>query len=123
MSAKGRVIGAGPYDDFLQTDASINFGNSGGPLLNLDGEVIGINTAIVAGGTGIGFAIPTSLATDIIKQLEEKGRVVRGWLGVLIQKLRRTGQILWPEKRKGALVAMSPKADRLKRRGSNAAMS
>jgi serine protease Do len=87
LSARGRAIGAGPYDDFLQTDASINPGNSGGPLLNLDGEVIGINTAIVAHGQGIGFAIPTSMAKGIIAQLTEKGRVVRGWLGVLIQQV------------------------------------
>ena len=87
LSARGRTIGAGPYDDFLQTDASINPGNSGGPLLNLNGEVIGINTAIVPGGTGIGFAIPTALAKSIVIQLKEKGRVVRGWLGVIIQKI------------------------------------
>ncbi len=87
ISAKGRVIGAGPYDDFLQTDASINPGNSGGPLINMEGEVVGINTAIIAGGTGIGFAIPSSMAKGIIKQLKEKGEVTRGWLGVSIQDL------------------------------------
>ncbi|MFW6297250.1 MAG: DegQ family serine endoprotease [Desulfosalsimonas sp.] len=87
ISAKGRVIGAGPYDDFIQTDASINPGNSGGPLLNMDGEVIGINTAIVAGGTGIGFAIPSKMAGEIIDQLKDKGEVTRGWLGVGIQEL------------------------------------
>ena len=87
LSARGRVIGAGPYDDFLQTDASINPGNSGGPLINMDGEVIGINTAIVAGGQGIGFAIPADLAKGIVDQLKESGRVVRGWLGVMIQDL------------------------------------
>ena len=87
LSARGRVIGAGPYDDFLQTDASINPGNSGGPLLNLKGEVIGINTAISAQGQGIGFAIPTDLAEGIVAQLKEKGKVVRGWLGVMIQKI------------------------------------
>lgn len=87
VSAKGRVIGAGPYDDFVQTDASINPGNSGGPLLNMKGEVIGINTAIVAGGSGIGFAIPSSLAADIISQLKQSGEVTRGWLGVGIQEL------------------------------------
>lgn len=87
VSAKGRVIGAGPYDDFIQTDASINPGNSGGPLLNMDGEVIGINTAIVAGGKGIGFAIPSGLAKDIITELKESGEVTRGWLGVAIQEL------------------------------------
>ena len=87
VSAKGRSIGAGPYDDFIQTDASINPGNSGGPLLNLNGEVIGINTAIVARGQGIGFAIPINMARDIVKQLKDKGEVTRGWLGVQIRDL------------------------------------
>jgi serine protease Do len=86
ISAKGRVIGAGPYDDFLQTDASINPGNSGGPLFNLTGEVVGINTAIVAGGTGIGFAIPINMAKRLLPQLKE-GRVRYGYLGVYIQDL------------------------------------
>jgi serine protease Do len=85
ISAKGRVIGAGPYDDFLQTDASINPGNSGGPLVNLNGEVVGINSAIVATGQGIGFAIPSNMAKSIIPQLREKGSVIRGMLGVQIQ--------------------------------------
>jgi serine protease Do len=85
ISAKGRVIGAGPYDDFIQTDASINPGNSGGPLVNLNGEVVGINTAIVASGQGIGFAIPSSMAKTIIAQLKATGHVVRGMLGVQIQ--------------------------------------
>jgi len=87
VSAKGRVIGSGPYDDFIQTDASINPGNSGGPLLNLKGEVIGINTAIIASGNGIGFAIPINLAKDIIVALKNEGEVTRGWLGVAIQDL------------------------------------
>ena len=87
VSAKGRVIGQGPYDDFIQTDASINPGNSGGPLFNLKGEVVGINTAIVSGGTGIGFAIPINLAKSLLPQLKSKGKVVRGWLGVVIQKV------------------------------------
>jgi serine protease Do len=86
ISAKGRVIGAGPYDDFLQTDASINPGNSGGPLFNLRGEVVGINTAIVAGGQGIGFAIPINMAKGLLPQLK-KGRVVYGYLGVYIQDI------------------------------------
>ncbi|HOE16008.1 MAG TPA: DegQ family serine endoprotease [Syntrophorhabdaceae bacterium] len=87
VSAKGRVIGAGPYDDFIQTDASINPGNSGGPLLNLKGEVVGINTAIVSGGQGIGFAIPINVAKDMLPQLKTKGKVARGWMGVVIQKV------------------------------------
>lgn len=87
VSAKGRVIGAGPYDDFIQTDASINPGNSGGPLFNEAGQVIGINTAIVAGGQGIGFAIPVNAAKSIIPQLRETGHVVRGWIGVTVQQV------------------------------------
>jgi len=87
VSAKGRVIGSGPYDDFIQTDASINFGNSGGPLINMNGEVIGINTAIIAGSKGIGFAIPINIAKDIVHQLREYGEYTRGWLGVGIQDI------------------------------------
>ncbi|MFH1993732.1 MAG: DegQ family serine endoprotease [Pseudomonadota bacterium] len=87
VSAKGRVIGSGPYDDFIQTDASINPGNSGGPLLNMEGEVIGINTAIIASGQGIGFAIPINLARGVVNQLKQSGEVTRGWLGVAIQDL------------------------------------
>ncbi|HYA32147.1 MAG TPA: DegQ family serine endoprotease [Thermodesulfovibrionales bacterium] len=87
VSAKGRTIGAGPYDDFIQTDASINPGNSGGPLMNFHGEVVGINTAIVASAQGIGFAVPINLAKEVLLQLNEKGRVVRGWLGVSIQEI------------------------------------
>jgi serine protease Do len=87
VSAKGRIIGSGPYDEFIQTDASINPGNSGGPLLNMEGEVVGINTAIIASGQGIGFAIPINLAKGIVSQLKEGGEVIRGWLGVGIQDL------------------------------------
>lgn len=88
VSGKGRVIGAGPYDDFIQTDASINPGNSGGPLLNLRGEVVGVNSAILSragGNIGIGFAIPIDLVKSIVAQLKARGRVIRGWLGVAIQ--------------------------------------
>jgi serine protease Do len=88
VSAKGRAIGSGPYDDFIQTDASINPGNSGGPLVNMNGEVVGINTAIIAHGQGIGFAIPIDMATKIVAQLKENGEVTRGWLGVSIQDLK-----------------------------------
>jgi serine protease Do len=87
VSAKERVLGAGAYDSFIQTDASINPGNSGGPLFNSRGQVVGINTAIVAGGQGIGFAIPINAARAILPQLRETGRVVRGWLGVSVQTL------------------------------------
>ena len=105
ISAKGRVIGAGPYDDFLQTDAAINPGNSGGPLFNMKGEVIGINTAIVASGQGIGFAIPINLAKEILPQLE-KGKVIRGWLGVSIQDVTpELAKSFNLKDTKGALVA------------------
>jgi len=88
VSAKGRVIGSGPYDDFIQTDASINPGNSGGPLINMQGKVVGINTMIIAGGQGIGFAIPVDQAKNIVAQLKSDGEVTRGWLGVTIQDLK-----------------------------------
>jgi serine protease Do len=87
ISAKARQIGQGVFDDYLQTDAAINPGNSGGPLVNMQGEVVGINTAIVAGGSGIGFAIPSNMARKIYTELSTKGRVTRGWLGVSIQPL------------------------------------
>jgi serine protease Do len=87
ISAKARQIGQGPFDDFLQTDAAINPGNSGGPLVNMQGEIVGIATAIVAGGSGIGFAIPSNMARKIYTELSTKGRVTRGWLGVSIQPL------------------------------------
>ena len=89
VSAKGRVLGAGPYDDFIQTDASINPGNSGGPLLNMDGDVVGINTAIIRSGQGIGFAIPSDLALGIINQLKTSGEVSRGWLGISMQDITK----------------------------------
>jgi serine protease Do len=105
LSAKGRVIGAGPYDDFLQTDAAINPGNSGGPLFNMKGEVVGINTAIVATGQGIGFAIPINLAKELLPQLE-KGKVTRGWLGVSIQEITEDiAKSFKLKENKGALVA------------------
>jgi len=88
VSAKGRVIGAGPYDNFIQTDASINPGNSGGPLINALGEVVGVNSAIFSqsgGNIGIGFAIPIDLAKKVVEQLRKNGRVIRGWLGIRAQ--------------------------------------
>jgi serine protease Do len=108
VSAKYRQIGAGSYDNFIQTDASINPGNSGGPLLNTAGEVIGINSAILSrtgGSVGIGFAIPINMAKDLLPQLK-KGKVIRGWLGVMIQKI--TADLkdkLDLRDEKGALVA------------------
>jgi serine protease Do len=106
VSAKGRVIGSGPYDNFIQTDASINPGNSGGPLINMKGEVVGINTAIIASGQGIGFAIPINMAKEIAPQLQEKGHVTRGWLGVSIQEVTPTlAKSFDLKEKKGALVA------------------
>jgi len=106
ISAKGRVIGAGPYDDFLQTDASINPGNSGGPLINTQGEVVGINTAIIAGGQGIGFATPINTAKEILPQLKEKGKVTRGWLGVMVQHVTpELAKSFGLKEERGALVS------------------
>jgi serine protease Do len=106
VSGKGRVIGSGPYDDFIQTDASINPGNSGGPLINMKGEVIGINTAINPSGQGIGFAIPIDMAKTIVPQLEQKGSVTRGWLGIGIQQMTPALEKSFGLKEKeGALVA------------------
>ena len=109
VSAKGRFIGQGSYDQFIQTDAAINPGNSGGPLINLRGEVVGINSAIFSrsgGNIGIGFAIPINLAKDELPELEEKGKVTRGWLGVLIQKVTpEIAESLGLDEPKGALVA------------------
>jgi serine protease Do len=106
VSAQGRVIGSGPYDDYIQTDASINPGNSGGPLFNLKGEVIGINTAILASGQGIGFAIPVNMAKSIITQLKETGKVTRGWLGVSVQPVTpELAKSFGLETERGALVA------------------
>jgi len=109
VSAKWRKIGAGPYEDFIQTDAAINQGNSGGPLFNTRGEVVGVNSAIFStsgGNIGIGFAIPINLAKNVIKQLKEKGRVVRGWLGVIVQTITpELADSFGLKQRKGALVA------------------
>jgi len=109
ISARGRDINAGPYDDFIQTDASINRGNSGGPMFNMAGEVIGINTAIFSpsgGSVGIGFAIPSNAAQVVIDQLIKYGEVTRGWLGVHIQVVTDSiAETLGLDKAEGALVA------------------
>jgi serine protease Do len=109
ISARGRDISAGPFDDFIQTDASINRGNSGGPLFNLDGEVIGINTAIFSptgGSVGIGFSVPSSLAKGIIFQLKKYGKTRRGWLGVRIQSVTEDiANSLGLDKARGALIS------------------
>jgi serine protease Do len=122
ISAKGRSIGAaGPYTDFLQTDASINPGNSGGPLLNMQGKVIGINTAIVPQGQGIGFAIPSDMAQNVISQLKEHKEVRRGWLGVTIQGVdKNTAKALGLSEEKGALVASVEKGDAADKAGIQA---
>ncbi len=109
ISARARNINAGPYDDFIQTDASINRGNSGGPMFDLRGEVIGINTAIFSpsgGSVGIGFAIPSALAEPVIDQLREYGRARRGWLGVRVQTVtEEIAENLGLDEPRGALVA------------------
>jgi len=106
ISAKGRHIGAGPFDSFLQTDASINPGNSGGPLINMDGRVVGINTAIVPNGQGIGFATPSSMAEKIISQLKDRKKITRGWLGITMQDMdENTARALGLKEPKGVLVA------------------
>ena len=121
VSAKGRHIGQGPYDNFIQTDASINPGNSGGPLINLRGEVIGINTAIFSrtgGNIGIGFAIPINLVKELLPQLRGKGKVTRGYLGVLIQKVTpEIAESLGMEKAPARWSPMSLRMDRRTRRG------
>jgi serine protease Do len=108
ISARGRDIGAGPYDDFLQIDASVNRGNSGGPTFNLNGDVVGVNTAIFSpsgGSVGIGFAIPTEVARDVIDSLRSKGSVARGWIGVQIQPVtREIADSLGAREAKGALI-------------------
>jgi serine protease Do len=108
VSAKGRMIGAGPYDDFIQTDASINPGNSGGPLFNMAGQVVGINTAIFSqtgGNIGIGFAIPVNLVKNLVPELETKGTITRGWLGVSVQPMTpELARSFGIDKERGALV-------------------
>ncbi|WP_420904790.1 DegQ family serine endoprotease [Candidatus Magnetaquiglobus chichijimensis] len=114
ISAKGRAIGNGPYEDFLQTDAAINPGNSGGPLFDLDGNVIGINTAIFSrsgGYMGIGFAIPVNMAKNVVTQLKSSGKVTRGWIGVGIQMVtQELASALGLETARGALVSQVVKS-------------
>ncbi|HEV8643519.1 MAG TPA: DegQ family serine endoprotease [Methylomirabilota bacterium] len=107
ISATARTrVGVATYESFIQTDASINPGNSGGPLLNLDGKVIGVNTAIVAAGQGIGFSIPINMAKDVMRQLIARGRVVRGWLGIVIQDVTdELAGSFGVREREGVLVA------------------
>jgi serine protease Do len=109
VSARGRNIESGPYDNYIQTDAAINKGNSGGPLFNMNGEVIGINTAILSptgGSVGIGFAVPSANALPIINQLREFGETRRGWLGVRIQNVdETTAEALGLGSARGALIA------------------
>jgi serine protease Do len=109
LSARNRDINAGPYDDFLQTDAAINRGNSGGPLFNMDGDVVGINTAIISptgGSIGIGFAVPSEVAARVVDQLKEFGETRRGWLGVLIQEVTdELAEGLGMDRPHGALVS------------------
>ena len=109
ISARGRDIGSGPYDDFLQIDASINRGNSGGPAFNLQGEVIGVNTAIFSpsgGSVGIGFAIPAEITQDVVDSLKNSGSVTRGWLGVQIQPVtEEIAESLGLTDAKGAIVS------------------
>ncbi len=109
VSARGRHIGSGPYDDYLQIDAAINRGNSGGPAFNLDGQVIGVNTAIFSphgGNVGIGFAIPAAMASEVVADLKDTGQVERGWLGVQIQRVTPDiAESLGLKKPKGALIS------------------
>ncbi len=107
VSATARTrVGVATYENFIQTDASINPGNSGGPLLNLDGKVIGVNTAIVAAGQGIGFSIPINMAKGVMRQLIARGRVVRGWLGIVIQDVTdELSSSFGVREREGVLVA------------------
>lgn len=114
VSARGRDIGAGPYDDFIQIDAPVNRGNSGGPTFDMDGKVIGVNTAIVSpsgGSVGIGFAIPAETVRAVITQLREKGSVIRGWIGLQIEPVtQEVADSLGLKEARGALVA-EPQAD------------
>lgn len=122
VSAKGRALGIGQYDNFIQTDAAINPGNSGGPLFNFEGEVVGVNTAVIARGQGLGFAIPINMASMVVEQLKTHGRVVRAWLGVMIQDVTpEISEALGIDRREGGLISEvkegSPAAEAGVRRG------
>jgi serine protease Do len=113
ISAKARNINSGPYDDYLQTDASINKGNSGGPLFNMDGEVVGVNTAIISpsgGSIGIGFAVPADAVAPVVQQLRQYHEVRRGWLGVKIQSVSEeiAGALGIPENTGALIAAVTP---------------
>ena len=127
ISAKQRDINSGPYDDYLQTDAAINKGNSGGPLFNMDGEVIGVNTAIISptgGSIGIGFAVPADTVVKVIDQLKEHGEVRRGWLGVNVPTVtEEMAKTLGVTEGVGALVAALLPTARPKKQGWRPATS
>ena len=106
VSAKGRALGIGRYDNFIQTDAAINPGNSGGPLFDYEGRVVGVNTAVMARGQGLGFAIPVNMAKFVIEHLKVHGRVIRGWLGIMIQDITpEISEALGINRDKGGLVS------------------
>ena len=115
MSASGRDIGSGPYDDFIQIDAPVNKGNSGGPAFNMQGEVVGVNTAIYSpsgGSVGIAFSIPASTVKSVIAQLKDKGAVSRGWIGVQIQPVTQDiADSMGLKQAQGALVAILRRTD------------
>jgi serine protease Do len=127
ISAKQRDINSGPYDDYLQTDAAINKGNSGGPLFNMEGEVIGVNTAIISptgGSIGIGFAVPSDTATIVVDQLRQFGETRRGWLGVKIQSITDDlAEAYGVKENTGALVASVTPKSLPQRRGSRTVTS
>lgn len=120
ISAKGRELGSGPYDNFLQTDASINPGNSGGPLINMDGEVVAINTAIIPSGQGLGFAVPVNMLKELLPKLKT-GSVKRGWLGVMVQPIdEKLAKGFGLKEAKGALIADVTKGDPAEKAGVKA---